>query len=480
MKKILTLSIMFVLTLALVACGGDRGTGTGEKLVEWYELSENAAYDGSAVTINFWHRMGGQNQIIVQNWITEFNAVYPNITVNEEKVADDYGALADKISYAIPSKTTPHIAESYPDHIARYATGNAPLALNNFINHPTLGYTEAEQQDFLSGLWAEGSSYDTAGTMLSLPFTKSSEALFYNKAYFDAHGYEAPTTWDELFAIAEDIKKREPDSIPFGYDSEDNLFISASAQWDAPYTGYNETTGQGEVLFNNDASKDMVKYFKDKVDRGLMITRTLNNNAYTSDIMKTGEKLYMYVGSTGGSRYAYADSQDLSNYSVGVVPVPAKNASNRKQIQQGPNINLFVKDNEQEMIAAWLFTKFMLEAERTAEFALQSGYAPIRHSAYETETWTDYIDKIEENPTTVVQAQSKIIKEAIEMFRENESIFFTSAVFNLSSKTRTEVGQLLVKILSYTPSGTTDEQKLANLNQYINAQYQESQDFIIN
>ena len=138
-----------------------------------------------------------------------------------------------------------------------------PLALNNFINHPILGYTEDEVSDSFR-LWAEGSSYDNAGTILSLPFTKSSEALFYNATYFEEHGYEVPTTWDEVFAIAEDIKEREPDAIPVGYDSEDNLFITASEQWKAPYTGYNVETGRGEVLFNNAESKEMVKYFKSK------------------------------------------------------------------------------------------------------------------------------------------------------------------------------------------------------------------------
>ena len=170
-----------------------------------------------------------------------------------------------------------------------------------------------------------------------------------------------------MFAIAEDIKLREPDAIPFGYDSEDNLFITGSEQWQAPYTGYNEETGRGEVQFNNDTSKEMIKYFKDKVDRGLMLTRALNGDAYTSDIVKTGKKMYMYVGSTGGTRYAYTGmTQSVfdAGYRVGVAPLPAKDDAHRKQIQQGPNINLFRKDDEQQMIAAWLFAKYMISPEK--------------------------------------------------------------------------------------------------------------------
>lgn len=478
MKKIFLVILFLAAGLFMAACGRDRSGEQSAKLVEWYELPATAQLDTTKpVTIEFWHRMGGDSQALVQGWINEFKEIYPNITVNEVKAAADYTALADKIALNITAGTAPDIAESYPDHIARYAQAKAPLALNYFISNPNIGYTEEEIADFLPGLWAEGQSYDKEGTILSMPFTKSSEAFFYNKTYFDLHGYEVPTTWDEVFAIAEDIKLREPDAIPFGYDSEDNLFITASKQWGAPYTGYNEETGRGEVQFNNDESKEMVKYFKDKVDRGLMLTRSLNGNAYTSDIMKTNQKLYMYVGSTGGTRYAYIGASTTvfnAGYRAGVAPLPAKDANSRFQIQQGPNLNLFNSGDEQKMIAAWLFMKFMLEPERSAQFCIPSGYAPIRYSAYETQRWTDYVNSIVANPTTMQQAQDKLVKEAIEIFLNNGDIFFTSAVFNLGSKTRTEAGALLVKILAYKAANETD------LNNYINNEYQKAYDFIVN
>lgn len=472
MKKRIILAFMLLLAVTLVACGGDRSGPVGEKFVEWYELAEDVDYDGSKVTVEFWHRMGGANSDVVDGWIEEFNEIYPNITVNSTHIADDYDSLSDAIAVAIAAGDHPNIAESYPDHVARY--GKSTLALNNFINHPIIGWTEEEQKDFLSGLWNEGTSYDDHGTMLSLPFTKSSEALFYNETYFEKHGYEVPKTWEEVFEIAEDIKKREPDAYPFGYDSSDNFFITMSEQWGAPYTGFDKKTERAEVLFNNDKSKEMIKYFKDKIDKELMITRNLNDNAYTSDIMKTNKKLYMFVGSTGGARYSIEGATNdvfKEGYRVGVAPVPVKDLSVRKQIQQGPNINLFKKDNEQEMIASWLFAKFMLEPEKTAQFALQSGYAPVRHSAYETDEWKDYLDEVVENPKNAKEAGAKVIRDAILMFRDNEDIFFTSTVFNLSSRARGEVGSLTNKIFAY---------KGDDLNGYIDREYRNSYNYVVN
>ena len=73
-----------------------------------------------------------------------------------------------------------------------------------------------------------------------------------------------------------------------------------------------------------------------------------------------------------------------------------------------------------------------------------------------------------------VQAQDKLVKEAIEMFLNHSDSFFTSAVFNLSSKTRTEVGALMVKILAY------DAPSVAALQAYIDTQFADSYDFIVN
>lgn len=467
--------------LILSACdtrGASSSTSeqTIRKIVEWHELSPDTTFDTTQpVSVTFWHRMGAASQLIVQRWINEFKVLYPNITVIEEKVATDYNSLSSKVALSIASGTEPDIVESYPDHVARYAQAKAPLALNHFINHPTLGWSQEEVDDFLPGLWNEGQSYDNAGTILSLPFTKSSEGFFYNRGYFEQHGYEVPTTWDEVFTIAESIKVREPNAIPFGYDSSDNLFITASKQWGAPYTGYNLTTGNGEVQFNNPQSKEMVRYFKDKVDRGLMITRDLNGEAFTSDIFKTNSRLYMYVGSTGGTRYAIEGMQSsvFNNgaFKVGVAPLPSKDENVKAQIQQGPNINLLKKSSEQRMIAAWLFAKYMTSAENSAQFAIPSGYAPIRYSSYETTLWNNYVNGISANPTTMSQAVAKLVKEAIEMFLDNGDVFFTSAVFNLSSKTRTEVGELMTRILAYDGD---------DLVGYIDEQYQDSFDFIVN
>lgn len=47
------------------------------------------------------------------------------------------------------------------------------------------------------------------GNLMGLPFTAQSKWLFYNKAMLEAGGYtEPPATWEELYAIGEDLKNQ--------------------------------------------------------------------------------------------------------------------------------------------------------------------------------------------------------------------------------------------------------------------------------
>src|SRR5690554_3208774 len=141
MKKVFLFIFMSLVGLTLVACGG----GSNITFTDWDSL-KTLEYDGSAVTIEFWHRAGEENQQMFQKWIKEFNEIYPNITVNESKEADDYNLLMDRVALTISTGKNPDIVESYPDHVARY--GPAVLELNNFIENPHIGYTEAEVSDF--------------------------------------------------------------------------------------------------------------------------------------------------------------------------------------------------------------------------------------------------------------------------------------------------------------------------------------------
>ena len=98
MKKITKLLISLTSSLlvagnvaSLAACGGGTvsGINTGD--------AEVVAYDGSQVTISFYHCMGANLKTILANCIEDFNELYPNITVQHTSFGD-YPGVRDQIS----------------------------------------------------------------------------------------------------------------------------------------------------------------------------------------------------------------------------------------------------------------------------------------------------------------------------------------------------------------------------------------------
>ena len=85
-------------------------------------------YDGSAVTITFYHTMGANLREVLELYIEEFNKIYPNITIKHEQVGG-YDDVRDQINTEITAGNQPNIAYCYPDHVALYNTAKAVVSL---------------------------------------------------------------------------------------------------------------------------------------------------------------------------------------------------------------------------------------------------------------------------------------------------------------------------------------------------------------
>ena len=59
---------------------------------------------------------------IYKQAIADFEALYPNITVNL-RLYTDYGKIYNDVITNIATDTTPNVCITYPDHIATYLTG---------------------------------------------------------------------------------------------------------------------------------------------------------------------------------------------------------------------------------------------------------------------------------------------------------------------------------------------------------------------
>ena len=424
---------------------GNQGGQTAEKIGNFTVPAEG--YDGSEVTIRFYNTMGANLREVLDLYIVEFNKLYPNIHIEASQIGN-YDDVREQIATEITVGNQPNIAYCYPDHVALYNIAKAVTTMDSLIasdievtradgTTEILGLTDEQIADFIEGYYTEGTQFGD-GLMYTLPMSKSTEVLYYNKTFFDANGLTVPTTWDELEAVCAKIKEIDPNSIPLGYDSESNWFITMTEQYGSDYTS---ATGD-HFLFDNDTNKEFVKRFREWYKKGYLTTQEIYGS-YTSGLfVSTDEvKSYMSIGSSAGATHQRPKMVDGAYpFEVGIATIPQVDPSNAKVISQGPSLCIFQKANPQEVIASWLFVKFLTtNVEFQAEFAMASGYVPVLKSVSEHPVYADFITKADGGNNIAALSAKVCVEQA--------DAYYTSPAFNGSSTARDQVGLLLQKCL---------------------------------
>jgi multiple sugar transport system substrate-binding protein len=411
-----------------------------------------------SITITFRVPFGAIIENKIREFADEFQVLYPSVTI-ELEVVSGYDEMKSATIQDINGGVVPTMTVGYPDHFAEYLISKAIVSLDKFIEDPNVGYTTEELADFLPGYVTENRQFDKKGTYVGLPFNKSTEALYYNVEFFQEFGLEVPKTWDEMDALCaqvmEIVKTLEDDQyswlgkikdnldngefIPCLYDSGGNLFTTIIHQFGGKYTeSIYKSNGlvdvqRGTLKFNtsNEAFEAM-EYLQGLAKKGYVSMPDALELTYGSYAYNVG-KAIMNIGSTGGSGY-YADAI----CTTGVAPLPYKTEDHKNVIQQGTNVCIMAQASDLEKLAAWLFIKYMLQPEKTADFAMTTGYMPVRQSAYELQ---DYIDWLE-GPTNAAK-----VHNATAEYAKNGWKYIVDAAWAGSSTVRNECETAMIQIM---------------------------------
>ena len=170
-------------------------------------IASAATYDGSEVTITFYHTMGSNLTPVLDLYIQEFNALYPNIHV-EYTTVGSYDDVRDQISTELTVGNQPNLAYCYPDHVAMYNLTRKVKPLDEYIESQEvitradgtteiLGLTAEQKADFIEGYYNEGKQFGD-GKMYTMPMSKSTEVLYYNKDFFTQHNLTVPNKFNSI------------------------------------------------------------------------------------------------------------------------------------------------------------------------------------------------------------------------------------------------------------------------------------------
>jgi ABC-type glycerol-3-phosphate transport system substrate-binding protein len=415
--------------------------------------------------------MGEANRTLLQKYANSFKLLYPNVNIVIPSGVGNYDTLKNNMINAIISDTMPNMVQSYPDHVAEYLNGNAVLSLNPYIYSAAWGLNGPDAlSDIIQSYLQENSQYNAAGTYYSLPFNKSTEVMIYNKTAFDALDLEEPKTWQDIIAAAPALKAygdaiaeakvraANPSMtelqlaplilaaknliIPASYDSTGNAFITFTRQFGGAYTSINFSTFQGQYLWNTNANTTAAMQFL-KDNKQVITLPEYWDQQYASTPF-VNQQTFVTIGSSAGVRYNVpaidpTTSQPLFEIAVGPVPYNGNQPNNKAVIQQGTNIALLKTGTAQDQLASWLFLKHIINTENTTDWAMATGYLPVRTSAYTSATYQTFLNTPTANQLYISMAANAAYKQSGYMFYD--------PAFIGSSRARVQVGLALERIM---------------------------------
>ena len=336
--------------------------------------------------ITFWSKNDSnvEQKKIYRATIERFNEYYPNIHV-ENVAYNAYPNIHMDVMKNISTDTTPNVCITYPDFVATYLEGNNVMVnLDSLISDAKYGlggsqlkYESVKKEEISSKFLDE---CKINGSYYSIPFVRSSEALYINKTYVEKLGYVVPdiVTWDFIWEVSEKaIKEEHPNGlIPFIYKSTDNMMIQVAKQ-----KGIEFTTDDGDVLFFNDETKKFLVELSGYVEDGAF--DTFARVSYPGNFFNRGCCIFA-VDSTAGSTWLGSkaplmeiDKEEVVDFETVVRTIPQYDINNPKMISQGPSVCIFNKADPQEVLASWIFAQFLLNTETQMGYAKTEGYVPV-------------------------------------------------------------------------------------------------------
>ncbi len=475
MKRIIC--ILLLLCLLLTGCHG-RQVAPSMESTDAADLSTGGflvpdRFDTSRqYEITFWAKNDtNQKQVnIYKQAIADFQALYPNITVNL-RLYTDYGRIYNDVITNIATGTTPNVCITYPDHIATYMTGEGTMVpLDSLLAHPKYGLGGSEvlfdgptKEEIVPQFLQEGV---IDGQQYAIPYMRSTEACYINKTYVEKLGYTLPEqlTWDFIWEVADAATAKDADGnylvngqktmIPFIYKSTDNMMIQMLYQQGAGYA-----TPEGMVELFNDTATEILYDVAEHTATGAFSTFKISS--YPANFLNAGQCIFA-IDSTAGATWMGSDAplldiaeENLVEFETVVMPIPQYDPANPKMISQGPSLCIFNKEDPQEVLASWLFAQYLLTNDVQIAYSQTEGYLPVTTKAQESAEYQDYLSRCGEDNDLYYYVKI----QASQILMNNIENTFTTPVFNGSASLRDAAGQMIENTVKAVRRKQTVDQK---------------------
>ena len=292
------------------------------------------------------------NNIVTEEFIDAVHEVYPEINFEIISYAGKSGSGYAQFSLEegdIPDiyvSTLPFAADKQAEYLM-------DLSNQDFINEYSTSMLNALDQN---------------GSIYLLPSGYTVAGITYNKTLMEEHGWEVPTSLEELEALIPEIEEAglkpfanamELDGFPFNY-----FFSLGNTAWFASQEGvqWKEAFPKGEAdAASAEGLQDVIDIFQRYIDDGIISSDHVANEDYFA----CGDTVFDL--NIGISDYSFTDD-DGNTYEFGIMPWLSEDGSNNMLTRNvsryfGVSKELEASGNEQKLKDALDLMRFISSPE---------------------------------------------------------------------------------------------------------------------
>lgn len=345
--------------------------------------------------VTVWHYYNGVQQMNFDSAVAEFNNTvgYDEGIIVEAVSKGSISELADSVVASVKKSAG---AENPPDIFATYAETAYVIDQMDALADIDKYFTEDEISEYVDEYIDEG-RFSGDGSLKIFPTAKSTEIMIINSTDWEefASAENITTdnlkTWEGVAEVAEKYYNYTDSLTPdiendgrafFGRDSVANYMIVGAKQLGAEFISFDDS---GNPVLNID--KSAVKRLWDNYYVPYVKGCYTMQGRYRSDDVKLGKSIAIICSTTGTAYYpTEVTINDDYTYPIEniVLPLPDFDGTDSYAVQQGAGMSVISSDEKTEYASA-VFLKWFTEEERNIEFAINSGYLPVKKAGNDFE-----------------------------------------------------------------------------------------------
>jgi sn-glycerol 3-phosphate transport system substrate-binding protein len=347
------------------------------------------------VSIDFWHLETVANQAALDRLIDRFNASQDEVRVRLifQGSSDD---IILKLLTSLRGGEVPALVELADVDTQVMVDSGKVTPVQKFVDAEEYGLSDFDEKV----VWY----YTVDGDLYAMPFAIAVPMLFYNKAAFRDAGLDPekpPLTLDDVRAYSEKLLKVDGagNIVRSGLAMDIRawyLDLTLAQSGDLYVNNNNGRDGRPtEAVFNGSTGRAFFRWWDEMIDEGL---------AFNVGRNPTGADTFMAIGA-GRAAMTFSASPALRSVldvleaggmegvELGVGPFPSLVGGSNEPRVGSRSLWVLNSRPEEEQRAAWRVAQWLAEPEQQAELFAESGYLPVRLSAYGLEASRRVLEK---------------------------------------------------------------------------------------